>query len=108
MRELFKKDNFDDNYEKLVEEIWKSKGNKRYGKCHLLLALRLTIKNFKLKKFVELINDKKYCWSFERIILSIFTEKEKEWTFFEVFPSLYFPKVGKMSFSLRNDNQYWY
>jgi len=108
VRELFKKDNFDDNYEKLVEEIWKSKGNKRYGKCHLLLALRLTIKNFKLKKFVELINDKKYCWSFERIILSIFTEKEKEWTFFEVFPSLYFPKVGKMSFSLRNDNQYWY
>lgn len=110
VRELFdfKEEYFDDNYETLVEEIWKTKGTKQYGKCQLLLASRLITKGFKLKKFTDLINNKKYIWNFEKIILSIYTEKDKEWTFFEIFPCPHYPTIGKASFNLRTDSQYWY
>ncbi len=109
VRELFdNSENFDDNYEKLVEEIWRTKGTKQYGQCQLLLASRLITKGFKIKKFVDLINSEKYKWNFEKIILSIFTEKDNEWTFFEIFPCPYYPSIGISNFNLRTDRAFWY
>lgn len=109
VRELFNNtESFDDDYIRLVEEIWRTKGNKQYGRCQLLLASRLITKGFKIKKFVDLLNDKKYNWNFEKIILSIFTEKDMEWTFFEIFPCPNYPSIGVSAFNLRTDTQYWY
>lgn len=102
----FRQEQFDDDYEKLVKNIWNIKGNKAYSKSHLLLASRLISKTFNITKFVTELQ--KYTWNFERIWLSLHTQSENQWTFFEVFPFAEFNDTNKIFFNLNNDKKYFY
>lgn len=76
--------NFDENYDKLVEKVWNTKGKKDYGNCELLLVARIHHLQFNLIEFVKSLN--KYKWPYIRIWLSVYNSFVKEWTIFEVIP----------------------
>lgn len=105
--ELYKyQDNFK-SYEELVKHIWSKKGIKKYDKCYLLLASRLSANKFSVIKFVQEL--KKFQWDFERIYLSFYTEAKQQWTFFEVFfPPDQYNDSDYMCFNLGKDKQFWY
>lgn len=94
-------------YKELAEHIWNKKGKKKYDKCYLLLASRLSAKNFNLTKFIQ--EFKKFKWDFERIYLSLYAAKKQEWTFFEIFfPPNQYNISNHMYFNLKKDKQLWY
>jgi len=104
--ELYKYEgNFKDNHE-LIEHIWNKKGHMDYDLCYLLLASRLSIKNFNVTEFIKEL--KKYNWKFQRIYLSFHTVKTQQWTFFEVFPPALNSDKKLMSFNLDKDKKYLY
>lgn len=102
----YKQNRLDDNYDEIVEKIWKEKSNKRYGNCHLLVVNRMGSPNFNVTRFTKLTNAKK--WNFERIWLGLFRNKNKDWTFFEIFPCSDFAQIGSIDYNLDKDKQFLY
>ena len=105
--ELYKyKDSFK-SYEELIKHIWKKKGIKKYNKCYLLLASRLSTNKFNIRKFVQ--EFKKFKWDFQRVYLSFHTAVKQQWTFFEVFsPPAQYNDSDYMYFNLNEDKKYWF
>ncbi len=104
--ELFKPDGGFQGYPELAMHVWKTKGHMQYEKCHLLLASRLSAREFSITKFIA--ETQKLRWSFERIWLSLYTKEANCWTFFEVFPSGAYNDSSSIDFRLNEDKKLWY
>lgn len=100
------KDNFDGDYEKLAKHVFETKGNISFPSCHLLITSRINADNFNISKFCEEIQ--KFKWNFERIWLCLHRSKNKDWTFFEIFPCSDFVLVGAIDYNLDKDKELLY
>jgi len=104
--ELYKyKDNFK-SYEELAKHIWKKKGVKKYDRCYLLLASRLSTSKFNVTKFLQEL--KNFTWDFQKIYLSLYMARKQQWTFFEIFSSsAQYSSLNYMYFN-KEDKQFLY
>jgi len=74
---------FDGNYLGLVKKIWDKKGGVDYDRAELLLVSRL-VGQIDVDRLKEEIG--KYKWKFLRIWFSIYSEKDSNWTLFDIKP----------------------
>lgn len=88
---------FNEDYKMLADTVWKNKGKKDYDRTELLLVSRLVGK-INVDKFLDEIN--KFKWNFLRIWLSVYDDKNKLWTFFEICPYPNHDEVGKITVGL--------
>lgn len=100
--------NFDDDYTKLAQKVWGTKGNMNLSQCHLLLINRRVSIQLDASEFLREM--RKYNWKFERIWLAVCTEKSLSWTFFEIFPLSSNEQPAYISVSMQNqeDMKFWY
>ena len=106
MELYFPNETFDNDYQKLAEHIFKTKGSINFPTCHLLISSRLIVENFNVSKLCQEIV--KFIWNFERIWFSIYTESIKQWTFFEIFPVSNSNDKDYLAFNLDNDKNLYY
>ncbi len=102
----FNNKEFDNDYKKLVSNVWEKKGIIDLPKCHLLLVSRLSMKLFNLTKFIDEFS--KFSWKFERIWFSIYSEEYNEWKFFEIFPKNHNNDSNYIFYNTRKDIKFLY
>lgn len=94
------------DYKKLAQHIFDKKGLINFPQCYLLIVSRVIKKNFNISELYREI--KKFCWHFERIWFSIYTESIKQWTFFEIYPTENFSEQSSINFNLTKDEDIFY
>lgn len=99
---------FDDDYTKLSQKIWDTKGDMNLSQCHLLLINRRVSIQLNVSQFLREM--RKYNWKFEKIWLAVCTRKSLSWTFFEIFPFSSNDQPAYISVSTLNqeDMKFWY
>ncbi len=97
---------FDGNYKMLVKLVSGAKGLINLPTSHLLIVNRIKSPEFNISQFCSEIQ--KINWNFERIWLSVYTEKEKNWTFFEIYPITEFNDKKFISFNIESDKALYY
>lgn len=97
---------FDGDYKKLTKLVFEAKGLINLPTSHLLIVNRIKSREFNISQFCSELQ--KFNWHFERIWLSVYTEKGKQWTFFEIYPIAKFNDKKFISFNLESDRALYY
>lgn len=106
MELYFYNKNFDGDYKKLANHIFKIKGYINFPLCHLLIASRLDVIDFNISKLChEMMN---LNWHFDRIWLSIYKQKLNEYTFFQILPIRNLDRISSINFNINTDKNLYY
>ncbi len=106
MELYFYNQTFDGNYKRLAEHVFLKKGNMDFSRSHLLIVSRIKVTQLNISEFCREIQ--KFKWNFERIWFEIYTAKDQQWMFFEIYPKAEFNDRNHISFSVKDDKDILY